>query len=279
MPGASAACSSSTTERPRSLVGRVFAHDEVSHGEDNRGWPSVADHLFQRSAATGCGCHHAPVLPVRAPRGIDRRYRRPPPVDPAHRGVDGLRRRRVGRGDVRRHRDAVAAARIDLRALGGRRRRDAHLASGPVGSRGEGGSARGLGAHGIEFNMARAIRPALAGGLIAVAGVGAAFLANVASFFGVIVVVARWKRPIRTRTTPAKTLEGATIAAIRYIRNVPVTRAVNAARRRCDVLRERSACPPANRCARNQPKCDRLVHLIPDAIEQGSDRATVRHWA
>ena len=106
--------------------------------------------------------------------------------------------------------------------------------------------------------MARAIRPALAGGLIAVAGVGAAFLANVASFFGVIVVVARWKRPIRTRTTPAKTLEGATIAAIRYIRNVPVTRAVNAARRRCDVLRERSACPPANRCTRNQPTCDRL---------------------
>jgi MFS family permease len=80
--------------------------------------------------------------------------------------------------------------------------------------------------NGIEFNMARAIGPALAGGLIAVAGVGAAFLVNVASFVGVIVVVARWKRPIRTRTTPAETLEGATIAAIRYIRNVPVTRAV-----------------------------------------------------
>jgi MFS family permease len=80
--------------------------------------------------------------------------------------------------------------------------------------------------NGIEFNMARAIGPALAGGLIAVAGVGAAFLVNVASFLGVIVVVARWKRPVRTRTTPEETLEGATIAAIRYIRNVPVTRAV-----------------------------------------------------
>jgi MFS family permease len=80
--------------------------------------------------------------------------------------------------------------------------------------------------NGIEFNMARAIGPALAGGLIAAAGVGAAFLVNVASFFGVIIVVARWKRPVRTRTTPAETLEGATIAAIRYIRNVPVTRAV-----------------------------------------------------
>jgi len=80
--------------------------------------------------------------------------------------------------------------------------------------------------NGIEFNMARAVGPALAGGLIAVAGVGAAFLVNVLSFFGVIVVVARWKRPVHPRTTPAETLEGATIAAVRYVRNAPVTRAV-----------------------------------------------------
>jgi MFS family permease len=80
--------------------------------------------------------------------------------------------------------------------------------------------------NGIEFNMARAIGPALAGGLIAVAGVGAAFLANVVSFVGVIVVVARWKRPAHPRTTPAETLEGATIAAVRYVRNAPVARAV-----------------------------------------------------
>jgi MFS family permease len=80
--------------------------------------------------------------------------------------------------------------------------------------------------NGIEFNMARAIGPALAGGLIAVAGVGAAFLVNVTSFVGVIVVVARWKRPVHSRTTPAETLEGATIAAVRYVRNAPVARAV-----------------------------------------------------
>src|SRR5437667_4445874 len=75
--------------------------------------------------------------------------------------------------------------------------------------------------NGIEFNLARAVGPALAGVLIAVAGVGAAFLVNVASFLGVIVVVARWKRPVRTRTAPAETLRGATVAAIRYVRNVP----------------------------------------------------------
>lgn len=78
--------------------------------------------------------------------------------------------------------------------------------------------------NGIEFNIARAVGPALAGALIAAAGVGAAFLVNVVSFFGVIVVVARWKRPSRARTAPPETLPGATVAAIRYVRNVPATR-------------------------------------------------------
>src|SRR6267142_1886469 len=48
--------------------------------------------------------------------------------------------------------------------------------------------------NGIEFNIARAVGPALAGVLIAVAGVGAAFLVNVASFRGVLLLVARWRR-------------------------------------------------------------------------------------
>src|SRR5579859_5541994 len=52
-------------------------------------------------------------------------------------------------------------------------------------------------------------------------GVATAFVANVVSFFGVILVVARWKRPIRKRTAPAETLTGATAAAIRYVRNSP----------------------------------------------------------
>jgi MFS family permease len=45
--------------------------------------------------------------------------------------------------------------------------------------------------NGIEFNLARATGPALA-----VAGVGAAFLVNVVSFVGVILVVASWRRPV-----------------------------------------------------------------------------------
>jgi len=75
--------------------------------------------------------------------------------------------------------------------------------------------------NGIEFNLARAVGPAIAGAVIATAGVATAFVANVVSFFGVILVVAKWKRPIRNRTAPAETLTGATAAAIRYVRNSP----------------------------------------------------------
>jgi MFS family permease len=80
--------------------------------------------------------------------------------------------------------------------------------------------------NGIEFNLARAVGPALAGLLISAAGIAAAFVANVVSFFAVILVIARWKRPIRKWTAPPETLTGATLAAIRYIRNSPPIRAL-----------------------------------------------------
>jgi len=44
--------------------------------------------------------------------------------------------------------------------------------------------------NGIAFNLARAVGPATAGMLIAVLGVSTAFVANVISFCGVILVVA-----------------------------------------------------------------------------------------
>jgi MFS family permease len=80
--------------------------------------------------------------------------------------------------------------------------------------------------NGIEFNLARAVGPALAGVVIATAGVAAAFVTNVFSFLGVILVVARWKRPVRKRAAPPETLAGATVAAIRYVRYSPPIRAV-----------------------------------------------------
>jgi MFS family permease len=80
--------------------------------------------------------------------------------------------------------------------------------------------------NGIEFNFARALGPALAGLVIAAWSVGTAFTINAASFFGVIVVVAGWKRPARKRTGPPETLGGATAAAIRYVRYSPSVRVV-----------------------------------------------------
>jgi len=55
--------------------------------------------------------------------------------------------------------------------------------------------------NGIEFNVARAVGPALAGVIIAVVGVGAAVRPQRAVVVGVIVLVTRWKRPVRRRTT------------------------------------------------------------------------------
>ena len=82
--------------------------------------------------------------------------------------------------------------------------------------------------NGIEFNLARAVGPALAGALIAAAGVSAAFVVNALSFLGVVWVVARWKRPPQKRTVPAETVAGATVAALRYVRNSPGVRTLTA---------------------------------------------------
>jgi MFS family permease len=75
--------------------------------------------------------------------------------------------------------------------------------------------------NGIEFNLARAVGPALAGTIISLAGIATAFVANFISFFGVILVVARWKRPVRRRSAPPESFSGATVAAIRYVRHSP----------------------------------------------------------
>lgn len=80
--------------------------------------------------------------------------------------------------------------------------------------------------NGIEFNLARAVGPALAGVVIAVAGVGVAFALNAASFVGVLIVVARWKRPRHRDAVPVERFGGATIAAVRYVWYSPTVRAL-----------------------------------------------------
>lgn len=78
--------------------------------------------------------------------------------------------------------------------------------------------------NGVEFNLARAVGPALGGLLVAAAGAGTAFAVNAASFLGVILVILRWKQPQRVHTAPAETLGGATAAALRYVRYSPAIR-------------------------------------------------------
>src|SRR5579864_6315927 len=78
-----------------------------------------------------------------------------------------------------------------------------------------------LALNGIEFNLARAVGPGLAGLTIAAVGVATTFLFNALSFLGVILVIFTWKRPTRTSKLPAETLAGASAAGIRYVRYSP----------------------------------------------------------
>ena len=75
--------------------------------------------------------------------------------------------------------------------------------------------------NGIEFNLARAVGPALGGFLIAVSGVATAFTLNALSFLAVIWVIARWKRPPQAQSFPRESVQGAIGAAIRWTRNAP----------------------------------------------------------
>ncbi|MFY9558967.1 MAG: MFS transporter [Terriglobales bacterium] len=54
------------------------------------------------------------------------------------------------------------------------------------------------------FNVARAVGPALGGVIVAAVGCGVTFLLNAASFFGVILFLYRWKRPVEASATPRR---------------------------------------------------------------------------
>src|SRR6267143_369216 len=75
--------------------------------------------------------------------------------------------------------------------------------------------------NGIEFNLARALGPALGGFLIVAAGIGTVFWLNAASYLGVLWVIARWKRPPNQPGLLRETVSSAIRAAVRYTRNAP----------------------------------------------------------
>jgi MFS family permease len=75
--------------------------------------------------------------------------------------------------------------------------------------------------NGIQFNLARAIGPAVGGVLVATVGAGSAFLLNAASFLGVVFMLYRWRREPNQSTLPAERLVGAIKAGVRYTRYSP----------------------------------------------------------
>jgi MFS family permease len=117
--------------------------------------------------------------------------------------------------------------------------------------------------NGIGFNLARAVGPALAGAIISVAGVAAAFFANFLSFFGVILVVARWKNLVRSgkRSAPPESFSGATVAAIRYVGHSPAILTVLLRDRRGHVLLQRPLRVAADSFPKRESECHRLWTL------------------
>jgi MFS family permease len=78
----------------------------------------------------------------------------------------------------------------------------------------------------MGFNIARTTGPAIGGAIVAVGGAAFAFLTNAFSYVALIVVLARWKRPVAKPTLPPEGIGGAMGAGLRYVRLSPVIRTV-----------------------------------------------------
>src|SRR5216110_2576073 len=72
---------------------------------------------------------------------------------------------------------------------------------------------------GISVNVARAVGPAMGGLLVGAAGAGPVFLLNAASFLGVLVVLASWRRERKPTQLPPERVIGAMRAGARYVRH------------------------------------------------------------
>jgi len=78
----------------------------------------------------------------------------------------------------------------------------------------------------VQFNLARAVGLALGGLVVAIAGPGAVFLLNAASFLAVAIPIYRWQRPTDESMLPPEHVTAAVWSGIRYVRNAPGIRAV-----------------------------------------------------
>src|SRR2546425_2861699 len=73
----------------------------------------------------------------------------------------------------------------------------------------------------VSYNLARAVGPALAGLIIAVAGPAAVFLLNAIAFLYVIIVLFRWHPAPHRAVLPAERLIGAMRTGVRFVQNSP----------------------------------------------------------
>jgi predicted MFS family arabinose efflux permease len=73
----------------------------------------------------------------------------------------------------------------------------------------------------MGFNIARSVGPAVGGFIVAVAGAAAAFAVNTVTYFGIIIVLARWRRPPEQRLLPRERLDMAILAGVRYVAMSP----------------------------------------------------------
>lgn len=78
----------------------------------------------------------------------------------------------------------------------------------------------------VGINVARALGPALAGLIVSTAGPWATFALNAVSFFGVIAVLAGWRREPAVPALPSERFFGALRAGWRYARSAPALHAV-----------------------------------------------------
>jgi MFS family permease len=80
--------------------------------------------------------------------------------------------------------------------------------------------------NGVSMNMARAVGPAIGGVVVATINAGAVFIANAASFDGVMGVLGWWKRAPQESALGAEHVTHAIETGVRYVRHSPRLRAV-----------------------------------------------------
>ena len=83
-----------------------------------------------------------------------------------------------------------------------------------------------IGLNTMGMNVARAIGPAIAGLVVAMAGTGMLFMLNALSFLAVIAALKMWQRPVHESDLPAERLAGAVRAGLRYAKHSPELKAV-----------------------------------------------------